>query len=248
VGRRLVSLRGLEVGYGGKAILPRIDLSIDAGTFCAVIGPNGAGKTIFLRTLLGLLPPVRGVVERAAGLRPAYVPQQAELDPIFPVRVRDFVLMGRIGPGRLLGPARRVDVEAAEAALEAVKVGHLGRAHWRDLSGGQRQRVLVARALAAEANLYVLDEPTAALDLATEREVLELASELGRRGGAAVVMVTHLVEEGLARADRALLLDRDGGLALAGTPGEIRASRALARLHGPLVDRRGEGGAGEPQP
>jgi ABC-type Mn2+/Zn2+ transport system ATPase subunit len=234
----LVTVRRLEVGHRGSAILPPIDLEVDPGSFWAIIGPNGSGKTTFVRTLLGLQAPVRGVLSRAPHLRPAYVPQQAELDPVFPIKVLDFVLMGRLRRGNLLGPRRRSDLDAARAALDEVKAAALAPLLLRDLSGGQRQRVLVARALSAEANLLVLDEPTAALDLATEREVLELLGQLRRHRQAALVMVTHLVEDGLERADRALLLDRDHGVARVGSTREIAASPELGRLYGPLLSRR----------
>ena len=108
----------------------------------------------------------------------------------------------------------------------------------RDLSGGQRQRVLLARALAARANLCVLDESTAALDVASEREVLELVSALAERRGATVVMITHMLEDGLERADQVLLLDRDHGIALAAPPLEIVKSPALQRLYGPVATGR----------
>ena len=235
----LLTTRALEVGHGGRALLPAVDLHIQRRAFWTVVGPNGSGKTTFVRTLLGLQPPVRGVVERAPDLRPCYVPQQAALDPIVPIRVLEFVRMGLLERGRLAGPPRAAAIAAARAALESVGVRDLDGRLLRDLSGGQRQRVLLARALAARANLYVLDEPTAALDVAAEHDVLELVSGLGARTGAAVVMITHVVDEGLRRANHVLLLDRDHGVAVAGTPTEIAGTPALQRLYGPLATGAG---------
>lgn len=234
----LVVTRELEIGHDGQAILPPINVEFGRGTFWAVVGPNGAGKSTFVRTVLGLDRPVRGTVSRAPDLRPCYLPQQAALDPIFPIRVREFVLMGCLREGRMMGPARHADMEAAEAALVEVRAADLGRKLLRDLSGGQRQRVLLARALAARANLYFLDEPTAALDLTAEREVLELLSALRSRIGAGVVMITHLVEDGFKRADRVLLLDRDHGVALSGPPEEIGRAPSLQHLYGPMLGQR----------
>jgi zinc transport system ATP-binding protein len=230
-----LATRDLAVGHAGRALLPTIDVRIERRQFWAVIGPNGSGKTTFVRTLLGLAPPVRGTVTRAADLRPCYVPQQAALDSIFPIRVLEFVRMGLLERGRLGGPPRREAIAAAHAALDSVSIGGLDGRLLRDLSGGQRQRVLLARALAARANLYVLDEPTAALDGAAEHEVLELVSALVTRTGASVVMITHVVEDGLRRADRVLLLDRDHQVAEVGTPAEIAHAPALQRLYGPVV-------------
>src|SRR5712671_3929671 len=180
-GLPLVSMKALEVGFGERAILPPLSMTIGAGQFWSVIGPNGAGKSTFVRTVLGLERPVAGTVERAAGLRFGYITQQGVLDPIFPVSVRDFVLMGRQGPGNVIGHWSQADRRAAEAALVEAGVAELARRQLRDLSGGQKQRVLMARAVAQDADVVFLDEPTAALDLAAEREVLALIERLRTR-------------------------------------------------------------------
>jgi ABC-type Mn2+/Zn2+ transport system ATPase subunit len=173
-----------------------------------VIGPNGSGKSTFVRTALGLVSPVSGTLQRRAGLRLAYVPQQSALDAIFPISVLDFVLMGLQGPENVtLLRAPRQRAVRAVAALEEAGARALERRQLRDLSGGQRQRVLIARALATDADLVFLDEPTTALDATAEHEVLQLTEQLRAKRGAAVVMVTHLVEDGLERADHALLLE-----------------------------------------
>jgi zinc transport system ATP-binding protein len=227
----------LRVGYDKRGILPPITATITPGELWAVIGPNGAGKSTFVRTLLGLQPPVTGRVECAPGLRMSYVPQQSALDTIFPISVAEFVLMGRQGPGSFVGLPGRADLEAARAALGEVDAADLARRQLRDLSGGQRQRVLIARAIASRAALFVLDEPTSALDIAAEQQVMELITALRAHHDAAVVMVTHLVEDGLERADRALLLDRDHDVALAATAAEMRASPAFAHIYGRALAR-----------
>ena len=234
----------VAVGYDGQAILPPLSAAIAAGELWAVIGANGAGKSTFVRTALGLQRPIAGAISRRPGLRLAYLPQQSSLDPIFPISVTDFVAMGRQGNGNHSGlfarRARRDHADAVRAALDEAGVAPLARRQLRDLSGGQRQRVLMARALVTDADLVFLDEPTAALDLASEREVLSLIERLRARRGAAVVMVTHLVEDGLERADRALLLDRDHEVALAGTPSALRAMPAFAQIYGRFVGRSAE--------
>jgi ABC-type Mn2+/Zn2+ transport system ATPase subunit len=169
----------------------------------------------------------------------AYVPQQGALDGIFPIAVREFVLMGRQGPDNVVGKWRPSDLAAADAALADAGAAPLASRLLRDLSGGQRQRVLMARALARDADLIVLDEPTAALDLPSERDVLALIEKLRARRGAAVVMVTHLVEDGLERADRALLLDRDHGVALATVARQMREEAAFQHIYGRFVGRAG---------
>jgi zinc transport system ATP-binding protein len=236
-GQPLIRAEALQVGYGGAAMLPPLTLAVRPRELWAVIGPNGAGKSTFVRTLLGLTKPVAGEVTRAPGLRLAYVPQQEALDPIFPVAVRDFVLMGRQGPGGVLGRAGAADLAAVDAALAAAGAGSLAGRQLRDLSGGQRQRVLMARALARDADLVILDEPTAALDLPSERDVLALIEKLRARRGAAVVMVTHLVEDGLERADHALLLDRDHDVALAAPARAMRGAPEFRHIYGRFIGR-----------
>ena len=240
----LVQLCDLRVGYRRRAILPPIAATIAAGELWAVIGPNGAGKSTFVQTLLGLQAPISGRVDRAERLRMSYVPQQSALDTIFPISVAEFVRMGRQAPGRFAGRASHADAQVAGAALAEVGAADLARRQLRDLSGGQRQRVLIARAIASGASLFVLDEPTAALDIAAERTALDLIDGLRARPDAAVVMVTHLVEETLERADRALLLDRDHEVALAGAAGEVRASPAFVKIYGRIPAHGGPAGGG----
>jgi ABC-type Mn2+/Zn2+ transport system ATPase subunit len=238
----LIRAEALEVGYGGVAILPALSVAIGRGELWAVVGPNGAGKSTFVRTLLGLERPVAGAVTRAPDLRLAYVPQQGALDSIFPVAVRDFVLMGRQGPRGVLGRPSAADRAAADAALAEAGAADFARRQLRDLSGGQRQRVLMARALARDADVVVLDEPTTALDLQSERDVLGLIENLhGRRGGgAAVIMVTHLVDDALERADHALLLNRDHGVALAMPAADMREAPAFQHVYGRFVAREAD--------
>jgi zinc transport system ATP-binding protein len=236
-GERLLSTDKLVVGHEGAAILPPLTMTIAAGELWAVIGPNGSGKSTFVRTALDLVRPIGGKVDRRPALRLAYVPQQSALDPIFPLSVLDFVLMGLQGPDNVTLLARGANVARARAALEEAGAHALEHRQLRDLSGGQRQRVLIARALATDADLVFLDEPTAALDAAAEHEVLELIERLRAKRGAAVVIVTHLVEDGLERADHALLLDRDHGVALCAAAAEVRTLPEFARVYGRFVGR-----------
>jgi zinc transport system ATP-binding protein len=235
-GERLLSAETLAVGYDGRAILPPLTMTIRSGELWAVIGPNGAGKSTFVVTALGLIPPVSGATERRPGLRLAYVPQQAALDAIFPISVLDFVVMGLQRRGSLIirGGGQ---LDRARTALDEAGARAFERRQLRDLSGGERQRVLLARAMASNADLVFLDEPTAALDLPSEREILGLIGQLRARRGAAVVMVTHLVEDGLERADRALLLDRDHGVALVESAAAIRDRPELHRIYGRFAPR-----------
>jgi ABC-type Mn2+/Zn2+ transport system ATPase subunit len=154
--------------------------------------------------------------------------------------VLDFVLMGLQGTGNVTLASPGAYLGRARAVLAEAGVGPLERRQLRDLSGGQRQRVLMARALATDADLVFLDEPTAALDASSEQEVLDLIQRLRDRRGAAVVMVTHLVEDGLERADHALLLDRDHRVAFAATAAAMRSAPHFENIYARFVGRRNE--------
>ena len=165
----------------GAAILPPLSLTIGAGELWAVIGPNGAGKSTFVRTALGLhAARSRARWNAAPDLRLAYVPQQSALDAIFPISVaRLRAAWACSGAGNVALLARRASLGRARAPRWTRRAyGRSPRRQLRDLSGGQRQRVLMARALATDADLFFLDEPTAALDAASEHEVLELIERL----------------------------------------------------------------------
>lgn len=192
----LIKFSGVDLGYSGRPVLRSVGLTVAKGDFLGIVGPNGAGKTTLLRGILGTLRPLCGSVSFADGrgvLRFGYVPQRQSLDDAFPLSVLDVVLMGR---NRLVGLCRRprkADRESAVRALAQVGLSHLAGSLYRDLSGGQKQRVLIARALAGEPNVLVLDEPTTDLDLAGQRAVMDLLARLHEENGLTVVVVSHLL-------------------------------------------------------
>jgi zinc transport system ATP-binding protein len=190
-------MRGVDFAYGRRVVLHHVDLAVEQGTFTAVIGPNGGGKSTLLKIALGLAEPLRGEVE-LLGERPArarrhvgYLPQTAHLDPAFPVTVREVVGHGRLGGGRRWGPLRQDDRAAVDAALGEVDATDLADRPLAHLSGGQRQRVLIARALATDPRMLVLDEPAAGLDPASQTDLYDLLSHLAAR--LTVLVVSHHV-------------------------------------------------------
>jgi manganese/zinc/iron transport system ATP- binding protein len=191
-----LAVRGMTVSYGEKPALFSVDATFPGGAMSAIVGPNGAGKSTFLKAALGLIPAVSGEVRifgaplAAARERVAYVPQRASIDWDFPASVIDVVLMGRY---RSLGLFRRVSRGERAAAMDALaRVGMDGFAVRQigQLSGGQQQRVFLARALAQEADLYLLDEPFAGVDAATERAIIEVLKSL-KAQGKSVIAVHH---------------------------------------------------------
>jgi len=181
--------------YDGPPVLEDVTLSVQERDFVCIVGPNGGGKTTLLKLMLGVVRPTRGRVTvfggapEAARPRVGYVPQQSQFDLQFPVRVVDVVLTGRLGRGRWFGFYHRSDKEAAAKALHQVDLDELSYRPFAALSGGQRQRVLIARALAAEPDLLLLDEPTASVDIAVEEEIYTVLRELNQR--LTIVLVTH---------------------------------------------------------
>lgn len=191
----IVTIENLSFSFSRHQVLENVNIKVDEQDFVSIVGPNGGGKTTLLKLMLGLLHPARGTIlvfgkpPEAARSRIGYMPQHAYLDPQFPVSVMDVVLMGRLGHTRRFGPYSRGDKAAAEEALKGLQMWDLRKAHFSALSGGQRQRALIARALASDPDLLLLDEPTAGLDLAVETEFYDLLKQLTRN--LTVVMVSH---------------------------------------------------------
>ena len=239
----LIELGRVEVGYHGKPVLPAFDLAIGAGDAVGIVGPNGSGKTTLVRTMLGLQRPVRGAVTFPLRRRPrfGYVPQRAAVDADFPLTAFEVALMGRYG---LIGPVRRpraVDLERTRAALGDVGALDLAARPFHALSGGQRQRILVARALASEPEILVLDEPTNGMDLPSERSMLDLLRVFTGRG-IAVVLISHQLGAVADHVETLVVVaGRDHPVAV-GPRSALLTSERLSRIYDrPIVVRSVEG-------
>jgi len=215
-----LTLRNVAFAYQRRPVLYDVSLTVPAGSFTAFIGPNGGGKSTLLKLALGLLQPDRGEVQ-LLGDNPArtrrrvgYLPQTSQLDPDFPITALEAVSHGRLGRGRNFGPFGRRDREVAMTALRETGCDNLAARSLAHLSGGQRQRVLVARALATEPELLVLDEPAAGLDPESQTDLYNLLSELSRR--LTVLVVSHHVSL-VSRHVQQVVCVHDGHLHLPGT-------------------------------
>jgi ABC-type Mn2+/Zn2+ transport system ATPase subunit len=209
-----VRARGLSVRYDRIVALKDVDFVLEQGQALGVVGPNGSGKSTLLKCVAGLVPPAAGSIEVFGGSprsQPAgtiaYVPQIEAVDWSFPADVYDVVAMGRFPRMRPLSVFSKHDREAVDAALEALRLGDLRRRHISELSGGQQQRVFVARAIAQEPKLLLLDEPTTGVDAATEDALLELVRSLVK-GGLPVLMTTHDLDRASEWFDRLMVVDR----------------------------------------
>jgi zinc transport system ATP-binding protein len=190
-----VELHDIWLSFRDVPVLEGINLELERNDYAAVLGPNGSGKTTLLKIILGLTEPERGSVRvlgttpRGARGRVGYVPQHFRFDPSFPLSVEDLVLMGRLHRARPLRRYGKDDRRIALEMLEKVELGDLLQRQIGTLSGGQLQRALIARALALEPELLLLDEPTASLDERIERGVWELLEDLSHE--MTVLVVSH---------------------------------------------------------
>ncbi len=236
----ILAVRSVSYRYPGATRDALSDVSVEAraGDFHAVLGPNGSGKTTLLRVALGLVRPSAGraeILERAAHTwsRRALarvvgvLPQQEE--SAFPQRVRDAVLLGRYPHLSLWGAERPEDRAAVERALAQCDALHLAERWLWTLSGGEYQRVRLARALAQEPRLLVLDEPTASLDLRHEMELFERVRGLVDARRLAAIVITHHVNLAARFADRVLLLS-EGRVAARGAPTEVLTRESVERV------------------
>jgi ABC-type Mn2+/Zn2+ transport system ATPase subunit len=208
-----ISLRGVAAGYGDRLALEAVDLDVPAGSLLAVVGPNGAGKSTLLKVIAGLLRPSAGTVEvlgsppGSAASRIAYVPQAEAVDWEFPVTVGAVVMMGRVPRIGILRQPGAADRAAVARALETVRMADATDRQIGALSGGQRRRVFLARALASEPDLYLLDEPVTGVDATTQEDLMDVL-EAEARSGRTVVATTHDLACAAHRFQEAALVNR----------------------------------------
>jgi zinc transport system ATP-binding protein len=191
----VIELRGVSFAYGAVPVLEDVDLVVPPGEFLGIVGPNAGGKSTLLKLVLGLLEPTAGTIRvlgrgaRVASREIGYVPQYPAFARDFPLTVEQVVLTGRLGRGRLLGGYRAEDREMARWVMTQTEIADLAQRRIATLSGGQLQRVLVARALACEPQILILDEPTANIDMRVESDIFDLLRALNRH--MTILVVSH---------------------------------------------------------
>jgi cobalamin transport system ATP-binding protein len=237
-----IGLERITVQLGGRAVVDDVTAVVERGEWVALIGPNGAGKTTLLRAIAGLLSHEGSVSlfgREAAGLDRreraqllAVVPQTPETPPW--LTVAEYVLMGRTPHLGRLAREGAADREAAWRALDRLELEALAERPLGTLSGGERQRAVVARALAQEASIVLLDEPTAALDIGHQQQALELLDGLREHRGLTLVAAMHDLTLAAQYADRVLLLS-EGRIVADGTPADVLTEDALAEHYGATV-------------
>mgnify|MGYP001163171002 CR=1 FL=1 len=231
----IVELRDVTFAYGRSAVVEKVNLHLHPGQFAGLLGPSGSGKTTILKLILGMLKPQRGTVfvngndlQERPSHRVSYVPQLETIDWNFPVTVGQVVLMGRIRQMGLLPWATRADKDAAEEMMERLGIAEMRARHIRDLSGGQQQRAFLARALLAQPDLLVLDEPTAGVDIGTQENILRLLAKLNREG-VTILMTTHDLNAAAAHIPWVICLNRR--VIASGPPDEVFTPKILSATY-----------------
>lgn len=189
-----ITCKELSLGYDGRVISEEINLSINKGDYLCIVGENGSGKSTLMKTMLGLKEPLSGKVTLGDGLNSneiGYLPQQTAIQKDFPASVKEIVLSGCLNRCGIRPFYSKVEKRIARDNIAKLGIENLSSRCYRELSGGQQQRVLLARALSASQKLLMLDEPVSGLDPKSTNEMYEIISELNRREGLTVVMVSH---------------------------------------------------------
>jgi iron complex transport system ATP-binding protein len=238
----MIALDSVSVDLGGVRVVDSVSAAVEAGEWVAVIGPNGAGKTTLLRAIAGLVSPhgriavdgdpVGTLGRRRLARRVALVPQTPLMPP--EMTVAEYVLLGRTPHLGYLGGEGRRDLAAADRALARLDLARFADRRLGTLSGGERQRAVLARALAQEAPILLLDEPTSSLDIGRGPQALELVDSLRRDEGLTVLSAMHDLTLAGQYADRLLLLDR-GHLVASGPPGDVLRPELIAEHYGAEV-------------
>lgn len=215
----LIDLKGAGVFRDGRWLVRGVDLTVGRGEIVTLVGPNGSGKSTTAKMAIGLMRPDEGTASRAPGLRVGYVPQKLAIDWTLPLTVERLMsLTGRPAAGR------------AEAALDAVGIAHLLKAEVQHLSGGEFQRALLARAVARDPDILVLDEPVQGVDYSGEALLYDLIADIRDTTRCGILLISHDLHVVMAKTDTVICLN--GHVCCRGTPQKVAASREYAELFG----------------
>ena len=238
----LIEVKDVSFSYGNNVVLDHVSFAIEKGDYVGIIGPNGAGKTTLLKILVGLLVPQSGSVTIAgvpssvfkSKFEIGYVPQRIAQDSLsFPATVNEIVESGRMPRKGIFESMTNTDRIAVRKALEIAKITNLQNMLMSDLSGGQRQRVYVARALASEPHMLILDEPFVGVDISTQKDFYAFLKELNEQQGLTIIFVSHDIDVVTQEAKSILCLNR--GLLCFGSPQLLKEQDFIENLYGKQI-------------
>ncbi len=203
---QLIEGKNITIGYDGEAVVSDLTFSVESGDYLCIVGENGSGKSTFVKTVLGLIPPLKGEIIFADGLRQdsiGYLPQKSQIQKDFPSSVREIVLSGCLNRHRRLFGYSKEEKAKAQMIIERIGLGKIASSSFQELSGGQQQRTLLARSLMATERLLLLDEPVTGLDPQATAELYALIRTL-QSDGITIMMVTHDIHPALNDANKVL--------------------------------------------
>ncbi len=235
----MLRVENISVKYGKKIVLKNINITFEEGTLTGIVGPNGSGKSTFLKTLAALLEPYEGVVY--VDLKNIHKMSRKELAKIMSVvlterpdvellKVKDLVALGRYPYTGLLGRLSKRDEEAVQEALRLVKADHLADRYFNELSDGEKQKVLIARALAQEPRILILDEPTTFLDIRHRMEIMAILRDIAKRKNIIIIASLHELDLASKFCDKIIIM-KDGHIVAAGTPEEVLQEEVLSQVY-----------------
>jgi len=231
----ILEVHDLTVSYDQQPVLWNVDLSLPAGQLIGILGPNGAGKSTLIKSIMGLIPPTSGYIKifnkalQEVRTRISYVPQRESVDWNFPASVLDVVVMGTYGKLGLFRRPGKKEVQIAQEALEQVGMTAFVTRQISELSGGQQQRVFIARALAQQADLYLMDEPFAGVDMATETAIFQLLQDMARTGKT-VLVVHHDIHSAMNFFEWVIMLNLH--LVASGPKDQVMTEELLRKTYG----------------
>jgi len=231
----ILEVHDLTVSYDQQPVLWNVDLSLPAGQLIGILGPNGAGKSTLIKSIMGLIPPTSGYIKifnkalQEVRTRISYVPQRESVDWNFPASVLDVVVMGTYGKLGLFRRPGKKEVQIAQEALKQVGMTAFVTRQISELSGGQQQRVFIARALAQQADLYLMDEPFAGVDMATETAIFQLLQDMARTGKT-VLVVHHDIHSAMNFFEWVIMLNLH--LVASGPKDQVMTEELLRKTYG----------------
>ncbi|NDE62364.1 MAG: metal ABC transporter ATP-binding protein [Cyclobacteriaceae bacterium] len=235
VPKPVLEVHDLTVSYDQQPVLWNVDLSLPSGQLIGILGPNGAGKSTLIKSIMGLIPPTSGYIKifnkplQEVRTRISYVPQRESVDWNFPASVLDVVVMGTYGKLGLFRRPGKKEIQIAEDALEQVGMTAFTKRQISELSGGQQQRVFIARALAQQADLYLMDEPFAGVDMATETAIFQLLQDMARTGKT-VLVVHHDIHSAMNFFEWVIMLNLH--LVASGPKDQVMTEELLRKTYG----------------